>query len=153
MDAYGTPPGMDSFAEREESPQLQQKYIRNHLIPYNRDTPAQPYEPYSKGIEIKENEIPTYRLGEQAPQRTPIILSVPVETAPVETAPVKSAPVLPSVVTSPHIIPNSIKSIVQEGYTSAPPTGTEKKDGVYLTVIVILLITILFLVKKLYNLP
>lgn len=146
MDAYGTPPGMDSFAEREESPQLQQKYIRNHLIPYNRDTPAQPYEPYSKGIEIKENEIPTYRLGEQPPKRTPIILSAPVE----------SAPALPSMVpsvTSPHAISNSIKSIVQEGYTSAPSTGTEKKDGVYLTVIVILLITILFLVKKLYNLP
>jgi hypothetical protein len=159
MDAYGTP-AMDNFSEREESPQLHQKYIRNHLIPYNRDMETQPYEPYTKGIELKDNEIPTYRLGELPPERTPIILSAPVEppmagiqpTAGILPGAPPMAGIPPSAPPMAGIPPGAplpplIKTV--EGYKST----TESKDGIYLTVISILLITILFLVKKLYNLP
>lgn len=41
---YGGPTN-DPFSE---SPQLHQKYIRNHLIPYKRDLETQLYEPYTK---------------------------------------------------------------------------------------------------------
>lgn len=44
MNAYGGPTN-DPFSE---SPQLHQKYIRNHKIPYNRDLETQLYEPYTK---------------------------------------------------------------------------------------------------------
>ena len=154
MDAYGTP-AMDNFSEREESPQLHQKYIRNHLIPYNRDMETQPYEPYTKGIELKENEIPTYRLGELPPERTPIMLSspgappmagIPPGAPPMAGIP-PGAPPMAGIPMETAPLPPLIKTV--EGYKST----TESKDGIYLTVISILLITILFLVKKLYNLP
>ena len=143
MNAYGGPTN-DPFSEREESPQLHQKYIRNHLIPYNRDMETQPYEPYTKGIEIKEDEIPTYRLGESFQDRTPIVLS-PSEQPP---------PSVPEQNQLPEpFVGKSQEPTKQEGYACPTTNSDNRVQGVYVTIIVILLIVILFLIKKLYNFP
>lgn len=143
MNAYGGPTN-DSFSEREESPQLHQKYIRNHLIPYNRDMETQPYEPYTKGIEIKEDEIPTYRLGDSLTDRTPIVLSLP------ESPP----PFVPKQNQLPEpFLEKPQEPTMQEGYACPTTNSDNRVQGVYVTIIVILLIVILFLIKKLYNLP
>lgn len=143
MNAYGGPTN-DPFSEREESPQLHQKYIRNHLIPYNRDMETQPYEPYTKGIEIKEDEIPTYRLGDSLTDRTPIVLSVPEPPPP--SVPEQNQ--LPE-----PFVGKSQEPTMQEGYACPTTNSDNRVQGVYVTIIVILLIVILFLIKKLYNLP
>ena len=57
----------------EYSEQIRNKYIRNNLIPYDRNVEEQIYEPYTKAIEIKKNEIPTYKIGDDHIPRSPII--------------------------------------------------------------------------------
>ena len=105
---------------------------------------TQPYEPYTKGIEIKEDEIPTYRLGESFQDRTPIVLSVP-EPPPPSVPEQNQLPEL--------FVGKSQEPTMQEGYACPSTNGGDRVQGVYVTIIVILLIVILFLIKKLYNFP
>lgn len=143
---------MAESINNEYHEQIRNKYIRNNLIPYDRNIDTQVFEPFSKGIEIKDNEIPSYRLGEQEIQRTPILLQLSEPTPPIMPS---VAPFIPPQV--PKVEKQTPKETINENFENASEcvntTSCQRVNGIYITVIVILLIIIMFLTKQLLHYP